>query len=153
MQMDSRFLADSMLGGLATWLRVMGYDTLYRTSCTRDGLEEQLSGGRMLLSRRRKTLREHPFSLFILSGHVGEQLRQMREAGLLRPDRSRWLTRCLRCNVSLEKADPRAARENVPDHVFTCHGDEIRLCPTCNRFYWPGSHRERMLRQLEEWGV
>ena len=151
--MDIRFLADDMLGGLARWLRVMGCDTLYQSSYTREGLEKLLLEGRMLLSRHRKTIRRHPFSLFILSDHVGEQLRQMKEAGVLPADRSRWLIRCLRCNVTLEKADPRAARENIPDHVFTCHGDEIRLCPSCNRHYWPGSHRNRMLQQLDEWGV
>ncbi|MBW1900644.1 MAG: hypothetical protein JRJ20_03305 [Deltaproteobacteria bacterium] len=28
----------------------------------------------------------------------------------------------------------------------------IRWCPSCRRYYWPGSHRTRMVKQLEEWG-
>ncbi|MEW6666821.1 MAG: Mut7-C RNAse domain-containing protein [Thermodesulfobacteriota bacterium] len=149
--MERKFLADAMLGSLARWLRVMGYDTHYQSFYTRERLGDLLSGGRMLLSRHRKTARHYPFSLLILPDRVGEQIRQMNAAGWLHPDRSRWFTRCLRCNVTLEKADPREAREFIPDHVFTHHSEGIRTCPSCNRYYWPGSHREKMLTQLEEW--
>ena len=149
--MERKFLADAMLGSLARWLRVMGHDTFYQISYTKEELGELLSVGRMLLSRHRKTIRRYPFSLLILSDHVGEQIRQIKAAGWIHPDRSRWFTRCSRCNVLLEKADPREARENIPDHVFAHHAEGIRTCPSCNRYYWPGSHREKMLTQLEEW--
>lgn len=149
--MEIRFLADAMLGSLARWLRVMGYDTHYRTSYTMEELGKLLSGGRMLLSRHRKTILYCPFSLLILSDHIGEQVRQIKAAGWLHPDRSRWFTRCLRCNVFLEVADPREARENIPDHVFSHNPEGVRTCPSCKRYYWPGSHREKMLTQLQEW--
>ncbi|MBN1103986.1 MAG: hypothetical protein JXL84_11280 [Deltaproteobacteria bacterium] len=149
--MEPKFLADAMLGSLARWLRVMGHDTLYQAFYTEENLEDLLSGGRMLLSRNRKTVRRHPFSLLILPDRAGEQVRQMQAAGCLHPDRSRWFTRCLRCNVRLEKADSDAARENTPEHVFTQHAEGIRICPSCKRYYWPGSHRERMITWLEEW--
>jgi uncharacterized protein with PIN domain len=28
----------------------------------------------------------------------------------------------------------------------------IRFCPSCGRYFWPGSHRIRMEKQLNGWG-
>jgi uncharacterized protein with PIN domain len=149
--MERKFLADAMLGSLARWLRAMGLDKIYRNFYTEEMLDDLLSDGRMLLSRHRKTIRLHPFSLLILSDRAGDQIRQMKEAGWLHLDRSLWFSRCLRCNVPLERAESTFARESIPDHVFMHHGEEIRFCPSCKRCYWPGSHRERMLASLEKW--
>ncbi|RLB09358.1 MAG: hypothetical protein DRG39_07635, partial [Deltaproteobacteria bacterium] len=30
--------------------------------------------------------------------------------------------------------------------------NRIKFCPFCNRFYWPGTHRKRMIAQLKRWG-
>ncbi|MBN1102596.1 MAG: hypothetical protein JXL84_04185 [Deltaproteobacteria bacterium] len=148
-----KFLADAMLGSLARWLRVMGYDTHYQSHYREQVLGELISEGRGLLSRHRKTVSRYPGSLLILSDRVHEQLLQVREAGLLHPgDSMGWFTRCLMCNEILEKAVPSEARENVPDHVFHEKEKEISFCPSCRRYYWPGSHRERMIGQLRGWG-
>jgi uncharacterized protein with PIN domain len=148
----TRFLADAMLGSLARWLRVMGYDTHYQSHYRGEVLGKLISEGRMLLSRHRKTVSRYPGSLLILSDHVHEQIFQVREAGLLHPGRSGWFTRCLVCNEILKKADPSDARENVPDHVFHEKAKEISFCPSCRRHYWSGSHKEKMAGQLREWG-
>ncbi|MBW1768681.1 MAG: hypothetical protein JRJ65_16750 [Deltaproteobacteria bacterium] len=108
-----KFLADSMLGRLAKWLRVMGYDTYYQS----------------------------------------EQLQEMKQGGNLTPDRSNWFSRCLICNVRLKEAEAEKARESVPEYVLYENLAGIRFCPSCSRYFWPGSHRERMIRQLEEWGL
>ena len=150
--MDPRFVADVMLGRLAKWLRVMGYDTHYQSYCRDDGIKGLVQEGRKLLSRRRDTVRTYPHSLLIRSDRVGGQLQEMWQEGSLPLDRSKWFTRCLRCNVPLEKPAPEEGRENVPDYVLYESGAEIRSCPSCGRFFWAGSHRQRMIRQLEEWG-
>jgi uncharacterized protein with PIN domain len=150
--MGTRFLADSMLGRLAKWLRIMGYDTHYQAFYSEDVLGKLVHEGRKLLSRHRTTTAQYPSAMLIHSDDVGDQLRELRDGGNLTLDRSKWFTRCLSCNVSLEKADPQHAQEDVPEYIFYQTPSGIRFCPSCGRYFWPGSHRDRMILRLREWG-
>ena len=150
--MDPRFVADVMLGRLAKWLRIMGYDTHYQSFYGGNTLKRLVLDGRRLLSRRKDTVRMYRHTLLICSDRLEGQLQEMRDQGALSLDQSRWFTRCLRCNVPLEKPADREGRENVPDYVFYESGVEIRFCPSCRRSFWAGSHRQRMVKQLQEWG-
>lgn len=146
------YLADAMLGSLARWLRVLGYDTCYRSHYKKGDIERLLSGGRVLLSRNRKTIEHHTASVRIYSEKIAEQLMEMRSAGLIHSHPGQWLTRCLICNAPLEKAEPQESRQNVPEFVFHQTADGISRCPSCGRYFWPGTHRDRMITQLREWG-
>jgi hypothetical protein len=55
--------------------------------------------------------------------------------------------------VPLRQATRESARSSVPDFVYHENPSGIRRCPECGRFFWPGTHRDRMLRQLEDWGL
>lgn len=152
--MEERFIADCMLGRLAKWLRILGYDTHYQSHYP-EGVIRALAeeGGRRLLTRRRDALKDRPGAVFIRSDHVGEQLRQLAEEGWIQPDPERVFQRCPVCNSPLVEADPDSARDRVPDYVFHRHSPGFRRCPVCDRFYWHGSHGERMRAQLEAWGL
>lgn len=151
--MEERFFADCMLGRLAKWLRILGYDTHYRHASPGEATRvPPMVGGRRLLTRREE-LKGRPGVVFIRFDHVGEQLRQLAEEGWIRPDPERAFRRCPVCNGLLEQADPASARDRVPDYVFHRHAPEIRRCPACGRYYWHGSHRKRMRAQLASWGV
>jgi uncharacterized protein with PIN domain len=150
--MDTRFLADVMLGRLSKWLRVMGYDAYY-LSHYREGLLERLVGeGRRFLSRREKLVEQYPDAVWIQSDHVHEQLQELKDKAGLATDRSKWFTRCLLCNALLKKASPETSLESVPDYILHQEVPGIRSCPVCGRLYWPGSHRTRMALQLKKWG-
>jgi uncharacterized protein with PIN domain len=150
--MEVRFLADSMLGRLAKWLRVMGYDTHYQSFYREDVIEQFSREGRILLSRHKPTVERYSNSLLIRADHVKDQLQEVRHSGALAPQGCKWFSRCLICNVSLIDAEPKDVSENVPEYIFHQNITGIRFCPSCGRYFWPGSHRERMIRQLEEWG-
>ncbi len=150
--MEKRFLADAMLGSLAKWLRAMGYDTHYRPRYRPGEIGELLQEGRLLISRNRRTVARHTASHLIRSERLGEQIREMMSAGLICSGEERWFTRCLRCNVPLQKAGP-AESIDIPEFVFHENPDKISRCPSCSRCFWPGTHRERMIRQLREWGL
>jgi uncharacterized protein with PIN domain len=150
--MEIRFFTDSTLGRLAKWLRVMGYDTIYQSFYRKDEIQELIHEERILLSRQLATVTHRPFSMLIRSDHVKAQLHEMEAIGVISANRSRWFSRCLICNVLLVKADTTTAHQNVPEHVFYQTPPVIRFCPSCSRHFWPGSHRERMKKQLEEWG-
>lgn len=147
-----RFVADSMLGKLAKWLRVLGYDTLYQPYYGHGVIDQLLKEDRRLLSRREETSNQYSNSILLHADIAGEQLAELKDMVNLAPDRSNWFSRCLICNALLRKAQPDEARENVPEYVFYQNMAGIRSCPSCGRYYWPGSHRARMIRQLREWG-
>ena len=148
-----RFVVDSMLGRLTVWLRILGYDTYYQPQYASDELEELMRKDSRLLTRN--TTRSSLFSevVFLHSDRVGEQLAELFVRLDLHPDPSRWFTRCLRCNTVLEAAGKEEAMERMPEYVFYESLGKIRVCRTCGRYFWPGSHRKRMLKQLNAWGL
>ena len=147
-----RFLADSMLGRLAKWLRIMGYDTHYLSFYRKKDMAPLIGEGRTLLSRHKETVNRYPGSLMIYSDHVKEQLSEIRNEFQIKPNKSQWFTRCLICNVPLKRAQIEHLRVNIPDYILYKNPTHLRICPSCGRYFWPGSHRERMLNQLEDWG-
>lgn len=151
--MEDRFVAEPMLGKLAKWLRMIGYDVIYLRSYREEDLVRLVDTGRRLLSRRPQAQRHHAGAILIRSDHVGEQLKELHSLGRIKLDRSKFFTRCLRCNVLIEESDPEAAKTGVPDYVYDENPSGIRRCPECGRFFWPGSHSNRMLRQLGGWGL
>ena len=142
-----------MLGRLAKWLRVMGFDIHYQSYYKRLQIEQYVREGRLLLSRHRKTIELYSGAVFIESDHVRDQIFELKKGGYLKPDSRAWFTRCLSCNLPLEKIDPTSARENVPEYIFYENPKGIRRCPSCKRYFWPGTHRKKMVRQLTEWGL
>ncbi|UCB48371.1 MAG: hypothetical protein JSW56_14670 [Deltaproteobacteria bacterium] len=151
--MEIKFIADSMLGKLAKWLRVLGYDTMYQPFYEEGVVAESVRRGRKLLSRHEHTVTRYAPSVLIHADHVKDQLIELRNSGIITSHRSEWFSRCLLCNIPLEEAVETDARENVPEYIFYQSASGIRFCPSCGRYFWPGSHRERMVRQLEEWGL
>jgi hypothetical protein len=152
MGMEIRFVADTMLGRLAKWLRVLGYDTHYRSYYGPGVMNIILKAGALLLSRDREMVHHYTGALLLRGNIVGEQIIEIKERLDLEPDRSRWFTRCLICNTLLIVIQLDEIRENVPEYVFHQNVSEIKCCPSCGRYYWPGSHRSNMERQLKKWG-
>ena len=147
-----RFVADSMLGKLARYLRIMGYDTVYQKSYSDQRLSELVKEGRILLTRSNARFAKYPHSIFIDRDMVGDQLRAVDINIGLDRDQNKWFTRCIVCNSVLTKPDQAIAREHVPDFVTFSYPQQVRFCPSCKRFYWPGTHHERMLARLKNWG-
>ena len=138
-----------MLGRLARWLRVLGFDTVYDPSVDDPALVRLADAeGRILLTRDRHLLRElHPRrAIEITSDTPLQQLADLVAALELKaPDE--LFTRCLLCNTPLEKMAPADAMTVLPAAARALPGP-VRRCPSCGRAYWPGSHVRRMTRAL-----
>jgi hypothetical protein len=141
-----------MLGKLARWLRILGYDTAYERLIDDERLVERvLAENRWLLTRdrflaRRRALRGR--LTLLTSDHVPEQLQQLaRDIHLdLRLDAS--MPRCPDCNRVLEELSREAAAPRVPLYVAQTYA-VFAICPACGRIFWPGTHWAAMLAQLE----
>ena len=147
-----RFVADSMVGKLAKWLRVLGYDTHYQPHYSPEAIDIFVRDGRILLTRYKRRAEKLGGAVLIRGNQVSEQLMELKRELHLEPARSVWFSRCLICNAILRKARERAGDDKIPEYVLYQNRTNISFCPLCGRYFWPGSHRARMEKQLREWG-
>jgi uncharacterized protein len=138
-----------MLGTLARWLRIMGYDTLFDPAMDDHQLARLARAeGRVLLTRDRELARRRGVdSLLVESEHLDAQIAQLLAELDLDPAGS--FSRCPVCNERLVEMDREEARERVPAYVARTH-DTFRSCPGCRRVYWRGSHRQQMEERLAQ---
>lgn len=142
---EPRFLLDNHLGRLAAYLRMLGFDCLYRNDYSDGELAAILeTDERILLTRDRGLLMRRvvthgycPRSLDSLD-QLREVMRRFDLAGRISP-----FHRCLRCNHPLETVSKEAVLDRL-EPLTKLHFEEFRICPACQQIYWKGSHYERM---------
>ncbi|MCU0860886.1 MAG: Mut7-C RNAse domain-containing protein [Methanomassiliicoccales archaeon] len=144
-----RFIADGMLGSLARWLRIMGYDTVYeRDRADGEMLRRAQEEGRTLLTRDQElAARGAPGSVHVRSEDLDEQLGQLvAEMGLSAEGE---MTRCTTCNGPLEVVGKESLEGVVPKGALDSH-DEFYRCASCGKAYWKGSHWTNIRKRLDE---
>jgi len=139
-------LCDQMLGTLAIWLRIIGYDTSYAENAHDDEIIIQSKQeNRILLTRDKAIKRTYESALLINSTNLHDQIQQVvHEFGLTFED-TRVLSRCTVCNVSVYPVEKLALKNSVPMHAYESH-QHFWQCPSCGRIYWKGSHWENIQR-------
>jgi uncharacterized protein len=146
-----KFILDSHLGKLAAYLRMLGFDTLYRNDYEDQQLAEVSElEGRVLLSRdRRLLMRKQVQAGYCVRKHnPQEQLKDVLNRFKLY-SRIRPFQRCIRCNTKLEKV----SKEQVIDMLeplTKLYYSSFSICPACRQVYWPGSHYEQMQRMIQK---
>lgn len=146
-----RFVADTMLGRLAKWLRILGYDTHYDPSLDDDALLRiAWAEDRILLTRDHALARRGgPLAFLIEHDDLIDQLQAIRQRFGEPPDAP--FSRCPVCNARLLAVPKEAVALCVPAFIWQ-HHDRFHRCPQCGRIYWPGSHFERMQTVLRALG-
>lgn len=137
-------LLDQMLGKLAVYLRICGYDAAYagERGVESDETLQALARTeeRVLLSGDRTLVAQVPRSVLLTERDVAAQLDELRAAGfeLSLPDQP---TRCGRCNGCLEAVPADADRPDYapPPDEFDCW-----RCEDCGQYFWKGSHWDRV---------
>jgi uncharacterized protein with PIN domain len=146
-----KFIVDGMLGKLAKWLKVLGFDAFFSPKADdNEILAIARQEGRTILSRDRAMLaraRGAP-NLLIQSERWPDQVRQVLDHFDLHKD-VRPYSRCLACNAELKLLSKAQAANLVPLSVLA-HADDFALCPSCGRVYWPGTHFDDMAAKLGE---
>ena len=143
-----KFLCDIMLGKLAKYLRILGFDAVYLRDANLFHHYNKKEDPRWLLTRR-KTMLADQRTIFIKAQNVREQLKEL--ADLIKPaiDLDKVLTRCINCNVPLVDVKKEMIEHRVPEFVFHRY-DLFKICPRCERVYWAGTHTEHMSQLIEE---
>lgn len=149
--MNHRFILDGMLGSLARWLRILGYDTLYYVDRDDDELrDEALKTGRILVTRDSELVQRSRKNgtpvLLIESDETLTQLKEITETYDL--DVTPKNTRCPRCNGLLKSVEKTSLKDAVPDESYNAF-DEFWRCMECDAVYWQGSHWVQILDSLE----
>jgi len=138
-----KLLADAMLGRLARWLRILGYDTVYSADTDDFAVLRLARAGERLILTRDHDLAERRGvrTLLITSESLEDQLREVRAA--IGPPTDTSFSRCPECNGMLVEAPPALVTERVPPFVRRTQR-HFSLCEGCGRVYWRGTHWERM---------
>ena len=152
---EPRFLVDKMLGRLAKWLRVFGYDSVY--SSDKFGAQlllESLRENRILLTRGKKLSDKRGWKvIYLKSDHVSEQLKQLVEEIGLRYSLDRIFSRCTICNGKITVvSDKKVVEAVVPEYVYKTQ-DVFYQCENCKQLYWKGTHLNLIEKDIKDLGI
>lgn len=143
---EPSFLLDAMLGSLARWLRIMGYDSVYLKD-ERDDTLLAVLGERYLLTRDRQLAeRAGVRGFYVESDDLDRQMSAVTGRFGLRFDLER--TRCTACNGILEKVPKDLVRNEVPEGTWREH-QEFWRCGGCGKVYWQGAHWKNIRGRME----
>ncbi|NHW88111.1 MAG: hypothetical protein HA490_00335 [Archaeoglobales archaeon] len=154
---EMKFICDRMLGKLATWLRISGYDTLYIGDLRVDDEDEFLlknyldrvliTKDRDLFTKSKKMGRE---AFLVKSNNVAEQMRELKVLGV---KFQIVMDRCSVCNTPLRKPtedEALAALKEMNLGKDMLEKYELWFCENCKKLYWMGSHWVNMIRFLRK---
>ncbi|GJL76513.1 Mut7-C RNAse domain-containing protein [Nitrosomonas sp.] len=148
---EPRFIVDVNLGRLARYLRLLGFDSLYRNNFD-DKTIAEISGKtqRIVLTRDRKLLQRKiiDYGYFVRAEtpkiQVREVLAKFNIYRFFKP-----LTRCTSCNGDLKQTE----KQNITHRLKPMtkkHYAEFSICSDCNQIYWQGSHSARVARLIRD---
>jgi len=148
---ETRFIADVHLGGLARYLRILGFDTLYDTDYT-DELIAQISAGdrRIVLTRDRDLLMHKIIThgRYVRAKNIRKQLIEVVESlDLYRA--FELFSRCIECNTKLVSVDKGKIKDRLQADTQRYY-THFAHCPRCDHIYWEGSHFRRMQKFIAD---
>lgn len=146
-----KFLCDQMLGTLAKWLRIYGFDTFYANSTISDDKIIMISKkeDRCLITRdeeltfrcKKENIKVIHFKVVDLDEQINLVLHD------LVVDKDKILSRCIICNSELSDIKKESIKDKIPIKVFQKH-EEFWFCKKCDKIYWKGSHYDKMIQKL-----
>ena len=148
-----KFLCDQMLGTLAKWLRLFGFDTFYANAEMDDDelLEMAEKENRVLITRDKELIirakKKNIQIIGIISIDLDEQLASILKKGDI--DEKAVLSRCSLCNTVVDEIKKDDVKNKVPEKVFR-NNDRFWFCSKCDKFYWRGSHYDKIQSKINK---
>jgi uncharacterized protein with PIN domain len=149
---EPRFVLDVNLGKLARFMRLLGFDSLYRNDYQDAAIVKiAVSEQRIVLTRDRRLLHakqiQHGYWVRAIDAgsQIDEVIHRFDLCRLIHP-----FARCLVCNGVLASVDKTSILDQLEPK--TKHYYQVfRQCVNCQRIYWEGSHLENMRRRFAGW--
>ncbi|MBV0923454.1 Mut7-C RNAse domain-containing protein [Halomicroarcula limicola] len=133
-------LLDVMLGKLASYLRMCGYDAAYALDRDAEDDDAMLAlahtEGRRLVTRDEGLARQAPNAVLLTEREVEAQLRELAAAGF-ELELTEEPARCGTCNAPVERVD---RTEPTPDYAPDPAEESVWRCRDCGQHFWRGSH-------------
>ena len=141
----TRFILDAHLGKLAKYLRMLGFDTLYRNDYEdSEIIAIARQENRIILTRDKPLLKskevQHGYYVRATKKH-GQLTEVVQKFDLYNQFRS--FTRCMTCNSELIPKKKEEIIQKI-DPETSAAFNEYFYCPHCDKVFWKGSHFERM---------
>jgi uncharacterized protein len=148
---EKRFILDGHLGRLAAYLRMLGFDVLYRNDFSDDELAQiSSSEERILLTRDQGLLKRNivTHGYWVRATLPRQQVVEVVNYFGLVPEFVPF-RRCVHCNSLLQTVSKDAILHRLQPETRQ-HYNEFYICPACDRIYWKGSHYQRMRKFIEK---
>ena len=143
-----KFIADIMVGKLARYMRMAGYDVMYINTASDDQIIKiARETDRIILTRDSLMLARREFKkgiikyLYIKEDKLENQLDQIKLdlKVYLKPN----LVRCIECNEKLIKLKKEDVKNKVPPYVYKTQKNFL-YCKNCDKYYWRGTHYQNI---------
>ncbi|BDY13274.1 Mut7-C RNAse domain-containing protein [Hydrogenimonas cancrithermarum] len=142
-----RFVCDVHLAKVAKYLRLLGFDTLYRNDITDNELFGMCRFGRIGITCDRRLQERLPESIVVLP--CEEAPKQVRRLSAMF-DLARYahpFSRSLCCNRTMQPCDKREFFSKIPKETYRWRNG-FWICPKCKKIYWQGTHAGRMRQKI-----
>jgi hypothetical protein len=151
---ERRFLVDGNVGRLARYLRMAGFDTLFDPTWSEaDLLQIVQRDTRIILTRNQDLLKRKQivYGRCIRASSPLEQLREIVALFAITSCKNRFI-RCLQCNGLLQSVPKQTILSRL-EPLTIRYFDEFKICGSCDKIYWHGSHTDRMTILLQQVGL
>ncbi|MCK5242206.1 Mut7-C ubiquitin/RNAse domain-containing protein [bacterium] len=142
-----KFVLDCHLGKLARYLRLLGFDTVYKKHFPDENVVEiGVQEKRIILTRDRGILKHKTVKLgYCLRSTVSlSQVQEIMDHYNLRT-RIRPFCRCLECNGRVLRVAKKTIEAQLPPKTKEYY-QNFYQCRDCKRIYWQGSHYGKLLK-------
>lgn len=151
-----KFLIDGMLGKLARWLRLLGYDVEYLNNTSdKQLIEIARKGNRILLTSDVQLYRlaaARGIGTYLVEGKTeAEKLARVAKRFEIKLGVNTKTSRCTTCNSPLKPVSKQAIKGQIPEKTLKTYAEFWRCSnPKCSKTYWAGRQWQNIIQTLEE---
>lgn len=147
---DVKFILDVHLGKLAKFLRLVGFDTIYKNQQDDKKIIQLAKQDKRIILTRDIGILKHSevtHGYYVRSDDPKKQLLEIIQRFDLK-DAVKPFTRCLECNGILKQADKDKIKEQL-DQSTEKYYNTFYICKNCKKIYWKGSHYKDMMEFIK----